>query len=436
MSYTHTNRERSTMKSRRTLLAACMLITSMLLAACGSGGSGDSGPVTLKFQSLSDQPAAIAATKKIVQDWNKAHPDVQVEIVPAGWDGVYDKLITQFNGGSAPDIIHYEAAGIVPFAVDGYLADLSPYMSDEKRADIPKGILDSVTVDGKVIAYPTELQSYVVFANKTMLEKAGVKIPTGPTMSWDQLRQIAKATTGGGKYGLGWGLSSPTAAFVALAPGFGGEYFQGSGDEAKIDIGQGEMALPELVHDMAYQDRSILPVTLTQSGSKTLAPFYAGQIAMTVQGSYQAANIAQDAPKGLDWTVLPPLAGSEGPAQAANPQTLSVNVDSEHVEESAEFIEFFTDTENLAALNEADALIPATKSARQALTEKLGSKNGWDVILSTGKYLTSAPYLTANKYAQWKETVATPAYQRYLAQQTDADGLAQQLEDGWKNISN
>jgi ABC-type glycerol-3-phosphate transport system substrate-binding protein len=423
------------MTSARTALTACLLVVSLLLSACGSGGSEDSGPVTLTFQSLSDQPAAIEATKKIVKEWNQSHPGVRVELVPAGWDGIYDKLITQFNGGSAPDIIHYEAAGIVPFAVDGYLADLTPYLSDDKRADIPKGVLDSVTVEGKVIAYPTELQSYVVFANKKRLQQAGVEIPTGPTMTWQQLRQIAKATTGGGKYGLGWGLKSPTAAFVALAPGFGGRYFEGKGENTSIAIGQGEMALPKLVNTMAYQDHSILPVTLTQSGSKTLAPFYAGQIAMTVQGSYQAANIAKDAPKDLDWIVLPPLAGPAGAAQAANPQTLSVNVDSEHVKEAAQFIEFFTNTKNLAALNEADALIPATKSARQALADRLGSQNGWDVILSAGKHFTSAPYLFVTKYAQWKDTVATPAYQRFLARETDARGLAKQLENGWQSIT-
>ncbi|RKT87296.1 ABC-type glycerol-3-phosphate transport system, substrate-binding protein [Saccharopolyspora antimicrobica] len=422
------------MRSRRTLIGSCLLTASLLLTACGSGG-GESGPVTMTFQSLSDQPAAIEATNKIVEAWNQQHPDARVEVVPAGWDGVYDKLITQFNSGSAPDIVHYEAAGIVPFAKDGYLADLTPHLSEEKRADIPKGVLDSVTADGKVIGYPTELQSYVVFANRTLLQQAGVEIPTGPTMSWDQLRQIAKATTKDGTYGLGWGLSSPTAAFVALAPGFGGQYFQGTGEATTAQIGQGEMALPELVSQMAFQDKSILPVTLTQSGAKALAPFYAGQVAMTVQGSFQAANIAKDAPAGLDWIVLPPLAGPAGPAQAANPQTLSVNVDSEHVEQAAEFIEFFTSTENLVALNEADALIPPTTSARKALAEKLGSQNGWDAILATGEHLTSAPYLFVDKYAQWKDTVATPAYQRFLAQQTDAAGLAKELSDGWQNIT-
>jgi multiple sugar transport system substrate-binding protein len=423
------------MKTRRAVVAACLMVTSLLLAACGSGGgdSGD-GPVTLTFQSLSDQPAAIAATQKIVGDWNTAHPDVQVKIVQAGWDSVYDKLITQFNAGTAPDIVHYEAAGIGPFATDGYLADLTQYLPEQKRADVPKGVLDSVTVDGKVVAFPTELQSYVVFANKTLLQQAGVTIPTGPTTSWDQVREIAKATTKDGKFGLGWGLSSPTAAFVALAPGFGGKYFEGTGNDAQLSVGQGEQALPELVNAMAYQDHSILPVTLTQSGTKALAPFYAGQVAMTVQGSYQAANIAKDAPKGFDWVVLPPVAGSAGPAQAANPQTLSVNKDSGHVKEAAEFVDFFTGTENLAAINEADALIPPTTSARQALATKLAGKNGWSAILASGESLTSAPYLFAGKYAQWKDTVATPAYQQFLAQKIDAGGLAKQLEDGWKSV--
>lgn len=426
------------MKIRGASTAACLTIAALTLAACGGGdddGAGGDGPVTLTFQSLSDQPAAIEATESIVAEWNEANPDVQVEIVPAGWDGIYDKLITQFNGGAAPDVIHYEAASIVPFARDGYLADLSEYMSDERRDDIPEGILDSVTVDDQVIAYPTELQSYMVFANTALLEEAGVEVPTGDTMTWEQLREIAQATTAGDAYGLGWGLASPTAAFMSFAPGFGGTFFEGTGTDASITIGEGELAVPELVHTMAFEDETVLPVTLTQSGSEVLASFYAGQIAMTVQGSFQAANIATDAPEGFEWTVLPPLEGPAGAGQAANPQTLSVNIDSEHVEESAEFIEFFTETENLAALNEADALIPATTSAQEYMAETLGDENGWATILSSGQHLVSAPYLFVDAYAQWKDTVATPAFQRYLAQEIDTAGLGTQLEEGWTEIT-
>ncbi|GAA2537865.1 sugar ABC transporter substrate-binding protein [Microbacterium mitrae] len=432
------------MKSRGVSIAAGLSLTALVLAGCSSpssdtdNGNGDNAsgePIALTFQSLSDQPAAIAATEAIVAEWNEANPDVQVEIVPAGWDGIYDKLITQFNGGAAPDIIHYEAASIVPFARDGYLADLSEYMSEERKKDIPEGILDSVTVDDQVVAYPTELQSYMVFANKTLLEAAGVEIPTGDTMTWDDLQEMAKATTTADVYGLGWGLKSPTAAFMAMAPQFGGTYFEGSGSDATLTIGEGEMALPDLVDTMAHTDKSMLPVGLTQSGGEVLASFYAGQVAMTVQGSYQAANIAKDAPEGFDWIVLPPLEGPEGADQAANPQTLSVNIDSEHIEEAAAFIEFFTEADNLAALNKADALIPATTSGQEALAAEMAGENGWDQILQSGQYMTSAPYLFVDAYAQWKDTVATPAYQKYIAGENNSEQTAAELLSGWDSIT-
>ena len=429
----------------RTLVVAA--VAAVALAGCSSGGAGEtptSGspassdtattpaePVTLTFQSLSDQPAAIQATKDIVDAWNAANPNIQVEIVQAGWDGIYDKLITQFNGGVAPDIIHYEGAGIVPFAVDGYLADLTDLMSDEKKADIGEGILGSVTIDGKVVAYPTELQTYMVFANKTLLDDAGVTIPTGDTMTWQEFRDIAKATTKDGVYGLAWGLKSPTAAFMSLGLGYGGTFFDGTGDDVTIHVGDAELAVPEQVHAMAYDDKTLQPVSITQSGGETLAAFYGGQAAMTMQGSYQAANIAKDAPAGFDWVVLPPLEGSEGAGQSANPQTLSVNADSKHIPQAVQFLEFFTNSENLAAINEADALIPATTSAQKVLTDKLGSQAGWDVILGSGQFLEAAPFMFANSYAQWKDTVATPAFQKYLADQEDATALADELTTGW-----
>ncbi len=431
------------MHTRGASIAASLAAGVLLLSACGGGGgtddagTGDEGssePITLEFQSLSDQPAAIEATEQIVAAWNEENPDVQVEIVPAGWDGIYDKLITQFNGGAAPDIIHYEAASIVPFARDGYLADLSEHMSEDRAADIPEGILSAVTVDEQVVAYPTELQSYMVFANKALLDAAGVEVPTGDTMTWDELQEIAAATTTGGTFGLGWGLKSPTAAFMTMSPAFGGAFFDGTGADAELVVDEGELAIPQIVAEMRDAGH-ISPVTLTQTGSETLASFYAGEVAMTIQGSFQAANIAVDAPEGFEWVVLPPLEGPEGAGQAANPQTLSVNIDSEHVEESAAFLEFFTEPENLAALNEADALIPATTSAQDLMAQNLAGEPGWDVILSSGQHMTDAPYLFVDAYAQWKDTVATPAFQRFLAGETDADALAEELQAGWDEIT-
>jgi hypothetical protein len=69
------------------------------------------------------------------------------------------------------------------------------------------------------------------------------------------------------------------------------------------------------------------------------------------------------------------------------------------------------------------------------MASELGEENGWDVILASGQHFTSAPYLFVDAYAQWKDTVATPAYQRFLAQEIDATELADQLTSGWEEIT-
>ena len=373
--------------------------------------------------------------KSIVDEWNADNPDVQVEIVQAGWDGAFDKLITQFTGGTAPDIIHFEASSIVSFGTDGYLADLTDLIDEDLKSDISEGIWESVTQDDQIIAYPSTLQSYMAFANADLLEAAGIEIPTGDTMTWDELQEIAKATTTGGTYGLGWGLASPTATIMSLGLGFDGGFFEGSGADATIDVGDDELAVPERIHEMAYTDKSIDPTSLTQSGSDVLASFYGGKVAMTVQGSFQATNIANDAPDGFNWVALPPLEGSEGAVQAANPQTYSVNIDSEYVEESADFLNFFMSGDNLAQIAYADALIPSSGAARTAVEELAADQPAWTQVLASGEGLVGPPFLKVEKYTEWKDTIATPAFQQYLADQITSEQLATQLSDGWADIA-
>lgn len=402
-------------------------------SASGGGGENEDGVVTLQFQSLADQPATQEAISEAVEAWNADNPDVQVQIIQAGWDGAYDKLVTQFTGGTAPDIIHFEAASIVPFAMDGYLADLSGGLSEERTADVSEGVWDSVTVNEEVIAYPSTMQSYMVFANADLLEDAGVEIPTGDSMTWDELAEIAEATTTDDTYGLGWGLGSPAATVMTLAPGFGGDFFSGTGEDVQIDVSDAELEVPERIHEMAYDDESLDPVSLTQSGSDVLASFYGGTVAMTVQGSFQAANMATDAPEDMNWVALPPLAGSEGPLQAANPQTYSVNIDSPNVDEAVAFLDYFASPETMAAIAQADALIPASQSAQEMIATETGGENGWDQILASAAGFEGAPFLQANGYAEWKDTVLNSALQQYLGDQISSEELATQLTDGWQN---
>jgi multiple sugar transport system substrate-binding protein len=413
---------------------------ALLVAGCATStqeepeSEGGEGPVTLRFQSLAFQEPTIQASKAIVDAWNADHPDVQVEYVQGSWDSVQDQLVTQFQGGTAPDVIHYESAAMTQFAEQGYLADLSDSFSDEVTDSVPEGVWETVTVDDQVIAAPTLLQSYVVFADRGMLEDAGVEIPEGDTWAWDDFQEAARATTTGDTFGVGWGLAEPTATMLSLGMNFDAAYFEGEGTDVSIDVGEEELALPERIHEMAYDDKSLDPVSLTQSGSDVMTGFLKGKYAMTVQGSYQAQALTENAPEDLDWVAMPMLE-ADGAEQAANPQTLSVSAESAHVEEAAEFIDFFMQPDNLAQVAQGDWLIPASSDAAEVVESDTEGANGWSTILAGGQYLTKAPFQSATNYPQWKDQIATPAFQRYLGNEIDEQQLATQLTEGWESVS-
>ncbi|HUN38586.1 MAG TPA: sugar ABC transporter substrate-binding protein [Trebonia sp.] len=417
-------------------LAAVALAAAGVVSACSSSGGGNvassssDGKVTLTFQSLAFQKPTVAAVQKIVDSWNASHPNIQVNLVQGSWDTVHDKLVTEFEGGTAPDIIHDDAADVSYFSSQGYLADISGDLPSSLKSTVPQGSWDTVTSDGKVYGVPTLLQSYVVFANTDLLAKDHVTVPSGPTMSWDQLESIARQATTGGTYGLGWGLQSPTATMLTLGLNFGGTYFTGSGQNAKVNIGDTENQVPERIHAMAYTDKSLDPSSLAQSGTDVLPTFLAGKDAMIIGGNYVAQQISEQAPKNFHWTVLPPLAGSSAD-QAADPQVLAVSQASKHIPQATQFLDYFMSASNLAAVAQGDWLIPTSAAARSVIQQDTGGKDGWAETLAGAQYQVPAPFQSATNYSQWKVQTAEPAYQQYLANKISLQQLDSKLVAGW-----
>ena len=50
-------------------------------------------------------------------------------------------------------------------------------------------------------------------------------------------------------------------------------------------------------------------------------------------------------------------------------------------------------------------------------------------------YLTKAPFQSVTNYPQWKDQIATPAFQRYLADEIDEAELAAELTEGWDSVN-
>jgi ABC-type glycerol-3-phosphate transport system substrate-binding protein len=424
------------MKRRRIGLAVAALacVASAVTAAQGATSNGQA-TVKLTFQSLAWQKPTVAANQAIVGAWNKSHPSIQVQYVQGDWDSVHDKLLTSFVGGTAPDIIHDEAADIRGFAQQGYLADLTKLRSSALTSSIPQNIWSSVTFNHKVAGVPFLLQTYNLFANATMLKQAGIAVPTEANpWTWAQFRANAKKLTHGGTYGVSWGLKSPTAAVLSTALNYGGKYFYPSGSKYQFRWGAPEQKVPQLIHDMIWTDKSVDPSSVGASGSAVLPAFFASKTAMTMQGSYAAQQMVEQAPSGFAWVMLPPLKG-QTQDQAADPQTLSIAQQSKHKAEAMQFIAYFLNAQNMAKLATGDWLIPANPAAGKKVLATTKNRGAWRVMIASLKTLQVAPFQNLAAYPQWKDDTATPAFQQYFQNQISLADLGAKLKSGWDSVA-
>ncbi|MGW6151891.1 ABC transporter substrate-binding protein [Streptomyces sp. NPDC055144] len=397
-------------------LAAVTAAVALLLTGCSSGGTDDDGKVTLEYQSLAWQKESVDANKQLVKEWNAAHPDIQVKYVQGSWDSVHDQLLTSFEGGEAPDVIHDASDDLADFAYGGYLADLRDLLPAHLKSGIPQHSWETTTFGDGVYGVPFLQEPRVLIANAKILKAAGVRIPTpAKPWSWEEFRAVTKKLSGDRKFGVAWPLKEPVSATLNLSLSAGGRMFhRGADGKVTVRFDAADQVVPRTVHDQVNTDASASGATLGMGGSDTLPGFFAGKYAMVPLGFSYRQQIVQQAPKGFDWQVLPAPAGRDGLAQGVSPQTLSVAEDSPHKKEAAQFIDFLLQPSNMVRLALGDWMLP---TGTEALKDPAlhTQKNDWATGTALAGDLRSAPAQSVRGYAEWKDKVATPALQEYYS---------------------
>jgi multiple sugar transport system substrate-binding protein len=176
---------------RRSVLRAAMGLTAAGgLAACGSnngrGGAAGSGTNLTQFFHAYGEPGTEQAIKKYAKAYSEANVTTQW-ITSADFES---KLFATLLTDDAPDLFEFHPQ--IQMVKSGQVADLTdiiePVKDDFNPADI-----QSHTVDGKIYGVRMIDDPQFFFYRKSMLEEAGVDVPT----TLDELMEAAaKLTTG------------------------------------------------------------------------------------------------------------------------------------------------------------------------------------------------------------------------------------------------
>ncbi len=117
----------------------------------------------------------------IIAEFEKDYPGTKVnlEYIP---DSYIQKIETEFVGGTAPDVIYGHPHYFANWASKGLLMDLDAYFAEdadffynENEFIVP--MYDAFKWNGKHIATINGSDTFLLFYNKDLFDKAGVALP-------------------------------------------------------------------------------------------------------------------------------------------------------------------------------------------------------------------------------------------------------------------
>jgi multiple sugar transport system substrate-binding protein len=208
----------TTMKRR--LAAGAGLLCIGLVAACGSSGSSggtssqpsDFGVNATGVVNFWARSSTSAVSLAMVKEFNATHPHLTVDLHLLAESSMPTELATAIRAGSQPDLVGLDDVYVPPFAHEGVLMNLSPYINDLSfKNDLSQGHLALGQYNGDDYAAPYMADLSVLWYNKTLFKQAGLN-PNDPPTSYAQILTDAQ------KIGaLGHGISG--FSFAGDCPG-------------------------------------------------------------------------------------------------------------------------------------------------------------------------------------------------------------------------
>ena len=337
---------------KRFVFGAILFTAAAVLFAGGSGetkqSAGTQGQaVKLRFTTWTGDKEQLGLLKSIADEFNASQntykTDVSFETVP--FQDYVSKITLQLSGSNPPDLGWMVETAAPTFVNSGVLVDLKESLRKYDFPDLNPMALELWSNGGKVYGVPFSTSPFVIFYNKTMIEKAGVPVPSDLAAkgewTWEAFRKIAKAVKDKtGVYGF-QGMDGMTYdkrvwhTLVPLIRSYGADAWDRSGTIG-LNSPQAVQAV-KFFHEMVYRDKSIVP-----PGDQS--DFYAGNAAMTAG---QISRVTKLKDVTWKWDLAPMPTGPTTVSDTIGQAAIVVFGAGKNKEAARELLAYMTNKENV-----------------------------------------------------------------------------------------
>ena len=284
------------------------LIVALAGAACsGAGGTGGGGGGSKTITLAAVDNPQMADLKKLVPDFESAHPDIQVNIVTLPEDQIRQQVTQDVATQSGRfDLFTIGTYEVPLWGKLGWLQDLTPYIAKDSSydtGDLIPGIKTAVTYNNDLYAVPFYGESSMLMYRKDMLSKVGVTMPDHPT--WDQVAAAAKAVNSSSVNGIclrglpGWG--EQLAPLDTVVNTFGGRWFDQSWN-AQLTTQPWHDAVSFYVNLLKTAGE---PGAGNAGFTECLNAYNSGKVAMWYDATVGASNFTGDAATNSGYAFAP-----------------------------------------------------------------------------------------------------------------------------------
>lgn len=334
------------------VLGSGALLVGVLSGCSGAAPGADSGAtdtdaalaedVTLTWWTWSDNTQAQADAI------SEAYPNVTFDVVKLeNPDAVVTKLQNAVKAGKgAPDIVPVEYQTVPQLTLGGALADLTPYGLDSYESSFTASTWNSVNVEDKLVAMPSDSGPMVMIYNTALYEKAGI---TEPPATWDEFATASAAIHAADPEAY-IANSGDAGFFTSMIWASGGRPFTTDGEDVTIDLqDEGTKRFADFWGErLAAGELSGLS-TWSDEWTKALTQDKLGTLLM---GSWMISGMDDYGPAGR-FEVAPMPTWDGEPASAENGGSgLAVTAQSANKAAAAGVLKYLAEGEGRALLNE------------------------------------------------------------------------------------
>ncbi|HMU94352.1 MAG TPA: extracellular solute-binding protein [Anaerolineales bacterium] len=191
------------MKKNIFKLLAFLVLTSLLLTACGGGGAApaEKAKVTIfvGFGTGTD-PDQVTAQEALAKKFNESHTDIEVEFLIVPVEESTERYLAMVAGGNAPQLVGPHGISTIAKFKDQW-EDVTPYIEKDKY-DMSDFYGPSTTLNKYPdlnAGLPLGLYPSFIFYNKDAFDAAGLEYPTHDyaDTSWniDSMKEMALKMT-------------------------------------------------------------------------------------------------------------------------------------------------------------------------------------------------------------------------------------------------